>query len=156
MHPNMTDINSLVRHTCALDPAAARTAGAVNGNSIDRLVSAPDNGGADAVATALSLGIVLGATTGGPTALSISVQMQESSDNDDADAWEDVGSAQVVTSDVTANDPDDDAHQLRFDVLPAERYVRFVYTIAFTAGTTPAVFVASDALLGGNLPTPTE
>lgn len=117
-------------------PAAAKSAGAVNGTGIDRK---PKGGtGFDSA----KLVINNGATSGSPTSFTNTCKVQDSADNSTfADYTPPTGSASAVNSTASS------AAELEVDLSMARRYVRVVETIAFVGGTSPTL-LANATLVG--------
>ncbi len=86
--------------------------------------------------------------SGAPTAASTAVKLQESADNSTwADALDNTGTVIGATVDVHAADGEVYA-RIEGLGLNRKRYLRVVETTTFTGGTTPAVLVTAEILLG--------
>ncbi|MBW2672139.1 MAG: hypothetical protein JRD89_01825 [Deltaproteobacteria bacterium] len=121
-------LHQSVKFQPAIRPQAA-AAGTVNGLSIDRL------GFEDAV-----LLVSVGAVSGGPTAQTVDVKIQDSADGT---TWADVPG--LTVEQITAGDT---YKELGINLSPLRRYIRAVATVAFTEGTTPTIQLAVDIALG--------
>lgn len=117
-------------------PAAAKSAGTVNGTGIDRK---PKGGtGFDSA----KLIVNNGATSGSPTSFTNTCKVQDSADNSSfSDYTPPTGSAQVVNSTASS------VAEGEVDLSMARRYVRVVETIAFVGGTAPTL-LANASLVG--------
>lgn len=124
-------------------PAAAKSAGTVNGSGIDRK---PKGGtGFDSCKVVISNG----ATTGTPTSFTNTCKVQDSADNSSfADYTPPTGSASGVNSVASS------CAEFEVDLSTARRYVRVVETIAFVGGTTPTLLANSTLVAFGTDETP--
>lgn len=110
----------------------SRSAGAANGSAIDLLAS-------NSPAGPYNAGLVIletGAATGGPTAQSVTVKIQESADG--STGWTDVTDLAEVEAATVVSDADNQVKTLAFYPTALKQYIRVVATTAFTGGTTPA------------------
>ena len=131
------DVGSFVVPVTSVFPESA-AAGAVNGTSIDRaLHNMPQS---------CVLHQVVGAESGAPTTASVQTKLQDSPDNS---TWSDykAGTANVQqTAALTAANSENTA---AIDLTAANRFIRAVSAVAFTGGTSPAILLAADIILGG-------
>jgi hypothetical protein len=92
-----------------------------------------------------------GGTTGTPDSFSVNGKLQHSDVDSDL-SYEDVvanpQNASVAITAITAVDTD---RRVEIDARGLKRYVRPVYTVAFVAGTTPAVLLASTIVTGDSV-----
>ena len=110
----------------------SQAAGAVNGAAVD--AKGYDSG----------LAIVeMGVATGSPTAQTVDAKIQESADG--STGWADVSGASI-----TQQTADDKSAQIRVDDLEnsRQRYLRLVITVGFTGGSTPAIPIVGNIVLG--------
>ena len=127
----------------AIAPAAARAAATVNGAAIDkRSVEAACGGGA-------LEGIIVvdvGASSGSPSAISLTIKLQDSADNS---SWADVTSNDIVDSagDIVLT-AESQIQTLGFRLPGLRRYLRVVGTLAFTGGTSPTLLYSASVLIG--------
>jgi len=116
-------------------PAAAKSAGTVNGTGIDRKPKGTT--GFDSCKVTISNGV----TSGTPTSFTNTVKVQDSADNSSfADYTPPTGSASAVNSTASS------IAELDVDLSMARRYIRVVETIAFVGGTAPTL-LANETLL---------
>lgn len=131
MNPQTRNIGAYIAATKGIKTQAA-AAGTVNGAAIDRV------GRYSCV-----LQGSCGDATGSPSAQSVTHKLQHSADG--STGWADLDNAALTA--FTANDS---AGEVDVDLSGALRYIRAVAVVAFTAGTTPAIPVASTVVLGGS------
>ncbi len=95
------------------------------------------------------LGLInIGAASGSPTSFTVDAKLQSSADG--STNWQDTG---IAISQASA---ENQSAQVRLDNLmaaynaatPVNRYVRWVITVAITGGSSPAVPVSGDLMLG--------
>jgi hypothetical protein len=84
---------------------------------------------------------MLGAVSGAPSAIDVTVQLQDATSNGGAGA---ANFGPAIT--LSAADTDGVAN---IDLSGAREFVAAVVTVAFTGGTSPAALVAADVVLGG-------
>ena len=131
------NIGALLSVATSVAPQSATAS--VNGTSIDRQ--------AHSMAGSCVLHTVLGADSGSPSALSVQSKVQHSPDNS---TWSDYKPDGVnVAEDAAALTAASTEQSTSVDLTAAARYIRAVTTISFTGGTSPAVEVATDVILGG-------
>jgi hypothetical protein len=129
------NIGAVLRIVKGINPANA-AAGTTNGAAIDRAGVGGKN---------FSLSCVLkgsrGAVTGAPSVHTVDQKLQDSPDG--SAGWVDIAGAaiaQLVADNTEA--------QVDVDLSGAKRFIRVVNVVAFTGGTSPAVPVASEVILG--------
>ena len=131
------NVGSYVVPVTSILPESA-AAGTVNVTSIDRVLhNMPQS---------CVLHQVVGAESGAPTTASVQTKLQDSPDNS---TWSDfkAGTANVQqTAALTAANSENTA---AIDLTAANRFIRAVSTVAFTGGTSPAILLAADIILGG-------
>ena len=131
------NVGSYVVPVSSILPESA-AAGTVNGTSIDRVLhNMPQS---------CVLHQVVGAESGAPATASVQTKLQDSPDNS---TWSDykAGTANVQqTAALTAANSENTA---AIDLAAANRFIRAVATVAFTGGTSPAILLAADVILGG-------
>lgn len=137
------NIGALLAVVTSVLPQAATAA--VNGASIDRV--------SHSMAQSCVLHTVLGADTGSPTAISVVSTLQHSPDNATWTTYEPDGVTAATSAALTAVDTE---NSLAVDLTAADRYIRVVTTPTLTGGTSPAVQVAADVILGGENTLPAE
>lgn len=130
------NIGSLVVPVTSVFPESA-AAGTINGTSIDRTLHN--------LAGSCVLHQVVGAETGAPTATSVQTTLQHSPDNATWSNYQ-IGTAVQQTAALTGANSENTA---AIDLTGAYRFIRAVTTVAFTGGTSPAILVAADIILGG-------
>ena len=131
------NVGSFVVPVISVFPESA-AAGTVNGTSIDRALHN--------MSQSCVLHQVVGAESGAPTTASVQTKLQDSPDNS---TWSDykAGTANVQqTAALTAANSENTA---AIDLTAANRFIRAVSTVAFTGGTSPAILLAADIILGG-------
>ena len=130
------NIGSYVVPVTGIFPESA-SAGIINGSSIDRVVHNMPN--------SCVLHQLVGAESGAPTAVSVQTKLQHSPDNS---TWGDyaVNATVQETAVLSASGSENTAN---IDLSSAYRYIRPVMTVAFTDGSSPAILVAADIVLGG-------
>ena len=124
-------------------PAAAKSAGTVNGTGIDRK---PRGGtGFDSCKVLINNG----ATSGSPTSFTNTCKVQDSADNSTfADYTPPTGSASAVNSTASS------VTEFDVDLSMARRYVRVLETIAFVGGTSPTLLANASLIAFGTNETP--
>lgn len=131
------NIGSLVALATSVRPQSA-SAGTINGAAVDRA--------AHNTPYSCVLHTTAGAVSGAPTATSAQSKIQDSADGTNfADYLPDgvnIAQAAALTAANTEN-------ALSVDLGNARRYIRAVTIVSFTGGTTPAVLVAADVVIGG-------
>ena len=131
------NVGSFVVPVISVFPESA-AAGTVNGTSIDRALHN--------MSQSCVLHQVVGAESGAPTTASVQTKLQDSPDNS---TWSDykAGTANVQqTAALTAANSENTA---AIDLTAANRFIRAVSAVAFTGGTSPAILLAADIILGG-------
>jgi hypothetical protein len=130
------NIGSYVVPVTSVFPESA-AAGTINGSSIDRSVHNMPN--------SCVLHQVVGAESGAPSAASVQTKLQHSPDNS---TWSDytIGTTVQETAALTAANTENTA---AIDLGGAYRFIRAVAIVSFTGGTSPAILVAADIILGG-------
>lgn len=121
-----------VKAVSSIVPQAA-VAGAVTGTAVDTI------GFGDAMAV-----ISIGATTGTPTSFTVNAKVQESADG--STGWTDKTGAAIVAGTVASK-----VAQIPISIAKSaasKRYVRLVITPAFVAGTSPAIGISGNIMLG--------
>ena len=130
------NIGSYVVPITSVFPESA-AAGTINGASIDRaLHNMPQS---------CVLHQVAGAESGAPTTASVQTTLQHSPDNTNWSNYQ-IGTTTQQTAALTAANSENTA---AIDLGGAYRFIRAVTAVAFTGGTSPAVLVAADIILGG-------
>lgn len=140
----------------ALNPAASLSAGAQNGVVIDRMAAIPTQPTGITAYTAYtsSAGIydsanvmlALGAISGSPTATSVTIKVQHGDASDGSDMV-DVPTTAYIDSTPTLTTANTNGN-FDIDLAGLKRYIRVVATVAFTGGTSPAVYTASSIVFG--------
>ena len=130
------NVGSYVVPVTSVFPESA-SAGTINGASIDRTLHNLPN--------SCVLHQVVGAESGAPTTTSVQTTLQHSPDNSTWSNYQ-IGSTVQQTAALTAANSEDTA---AIDLGGAYRFIRAVTAVAFTGGTSPAVLVAADIILGG-------
>ena len=131
------NIASLVTLATSVLPQAAT--GNVNGATIDRFIHN--------MALSCVLHQVAGASSGAPTAISLSAKLQHSPDGT---TWTDYiapGTATVAAT--PALSAINTEASVSIDLASAYRYIRAVSLLTLTGGTTPTLLTATDIVLGG-------
>jgi hypothetical protein len=130
------NVGSYVVPITSVFPESA-AAGTINGSSIDRaLHNMPQS---------CVLHQVAGAESGAPTTTSVQTTLQHSPDNSTWSNYQ-IGTTVQQTAALTAASTENTAS---IDLAGAYRFIRAVTAVAFTGGTSPAVLVAADIILGG-------
>jgi hypothetical protein len=130
------NVGSYIVPVTSVFPESA-AAGTVNGASIDRaLHNMPQS---------CVLHQVAGAESGAPTTTSVQTTLQHSPDNSTWSNYQ-IGTTVQQTAALTAASTENTAS---IDLAGAYRFIRAVTAVAFTGGTSPAVLVAADIILGG-------
>ena len=132
----LRNIGSLVVPVTSVFPESA-AAGTINGASIDRTLHN--------LAGSCVLHQIVGADSGAPTTLSVQTTLQHSPDNSTWSNYQ-IASTTQQTAALTAVSSENTA---AIDLTGAARFIRAVTVVAFTGGTSPAVLVAADIVLGG-------
>jgi hypothetical protein len=130
------NVGSFVVPVTSVFPESA-SAGTINGASIDRTLHNLPN--------SCVLHQVVGAESGAPTTTSVQTTLQHSPDNSTWSNYQ-IGTTVQQTAALTAANSEDTA---AIDLGGAYRFIRAVTAVAFTGGTSPAVLVAADIILGG-------
>ncbi len=130
------NVGSYVVPVTSVFPESA-SAGTINGASIDRTLHNLPN--------SCVLHQVVGAESGAPTTTSVQTTLQHSPDNSTWSNYQ-IGSTVQQTVALTAANSEDTA---AIDLGGAYRFIRAVTAVAFTGGTSPAILVAADIILGG-------
>ena len=130
------NIGSLVVPVTSVFPESA-AAGTINGSSIDRTLHNLPN--------SCVLHQVAGAESGAPTTASVQTTLQHSPDNATWSNYQ-IGSNVQQTAALTAANSE---NTVAIDLGGAYRFIRAVTAVAFTGGTSPAILVAADIILGG-------
>lgn len=88
-----------------------------------------------------------GVDEGTPTSFAVDAKLQDSANGS---SWADVSTSasnpSVAITQITTENAD---RFLEIDLTPLRRYVRLVFTVAFSGGSSPKVALAADAVLGG-------
>lgn len=97
----------------------------------------------------LLLKVTSGAKTGAPTTLSVKAKLQESdaSGGTYTDVAVGPANAAVAIADITDNNQE---RWLEIDMSGLKEFVRVVFEVAFSGGTSPTIFIAAEAILGGS------
>lgn len=132
-----TDIGAEIKVVAGFAPRAA-SAGTITGSAIDR------DGFLSCVLHARA-----GDVSGGPSAQTYDVKLQDSADG--STGWADITGA-AITQITAANGE----KHVNVNLSGAKRYIRAVGTVGFTGGTTPTMDVAATVALGGAVITPTN
>ena len=132
----LRNIGSLVVPVTSVFPESA-AAGTINGASIDRTLHN--------LAGSCVLHQIVGADSGAPTTLNVQTTLQHSPDNSTWSNYQ-IASTTQQTAALTAVSSENTA---AIDLTGAARFIRAVTVVAFTGGTSPAVLVAADIILGG-------
>ena len=114
------------------------SAGTINGATIDRM--------AHGMPLSLLMHQVVGADSGAPSALSVVSTLQHSPDGTTWAAYQPDGANNAATPALTAASTE---NALAVDLHAANRYIRVSTVVGFTGGTSPAINVAADLVLGG-------
>jgi hypothetical protein len=130
------NVGSFVVPVTSVFPESA-SAGTINGASIDRTLHNLPN--------SCVLHQVVGAESGAPTTTSVQTTLQHSPDSSTWSNYQ-IGTTVQQTAALTAANSEDTA---AIDLGGAYRFIRAVTAVAFTGGTSPAVLVAADIILGG-------
>ena len=130
------NVGSYVVPVTSVFPESA-SASTINGASIDRTLHNLPN--------SCVLHQVVGAESGAPTTTSVQTTLQHSPDNSTWSNYQ-IGSTVQQTAALTAANSENTA---AIDLAGAYRFIRAVTAVAFTGGTSPAVLVAADIILGG-------
>ncbi len=131
------NIGSLVVPVTSVFPESA-AAGTINGASIDRTLHNLPN--------SCVLHQVVGAESGAPTTTSVQTKLQDSPDNS---TWSDFKAGTANVQQTAALIAANSENTASIDLTAANRFIRAVSTVAFTGGTSPAILVAADIILGG-------
>lgn len=131
------NVGSFVVPVTSVFPESA-AAGTVNGASIDRaLHNMPQS---------CVLHQAAGAETGAPTTTSVQTKLQDSPDNT---TWSDFKAGTQTVQQTAALTAANAENTAAIDLVTANRFIRAVTAVAFTGGTSPAVLIAADIILGG-------
>jgi hypothetical protein len=95
-----------------------------------------------------SLAVFLGAASGTPTSFTVNAKIQDATDDAGAGAA-DYKSNEVDVDAITALTADNGETVIDFSLAGARRYIGVVVVVAFVAGTSPKIEVASTIALGG-------
>lgn len=136
MHPSRNDIGAYIAAQSAFLPQSLAASGTANGAGVDRIN-----------ASSAVLYAQAGAATGGPSAVSVTFQLQDSADNST------FANVTSETSLITLSAASTGA-ELDIDLTGLRQYVRVVGTAALTGGSSPTIPVSAVLVLGGqaNLP----
>lgn len=96
-------------------------------------------------------GVFLGAATGTPTTLSVTAKLQHSADNSN---WDDVVADDVNPTVQVALTAVNTQGFFAIDASRLRRYVRLVFTVAFTGGSTPNILMDAKFMAGGSVSIP--
>jgi hypothetical protein len=143
MFYSLHNIGAEIDAVTSVVPQSA-SAGTINGATIDRM--------AHNMPLSCLLHQVAGAVSGAPSAVSVVSTLQHSPDGSTWAAYQPDGANNAATPALTAASTE---NALAVDLHAANRYIRVSTVVGFTGGTSPAVLVAADVILGGekNLPT---
>lgn len=131
------NIGSYVVPITSVFPESA-AAGTINGASIDRaLHNMPQS---------CVLHQVAGAESGAPTTASVQTKLQDSPDNS---TWSDYKAGTANVQETAALTAANSENTTSIDLGGANRFIRAVTIVAFMGGTSPAILVAADIILGG-------
>jgi hypothetical protein len=114
------------------------SAGTINGASIDRM--------AHGMPLSLLMHQAAGAVSGSPSAISVVSTLQHSPDGSTWAAYQPDGANNAATPALTAASSE---NALAVDLHAANRYLRVSTVVGFTGGTSPAINIAADVILGG-------
>ncbi len=131
------NIGALVDVVTSVPPQSA-AAGTIAGTSIDRALHG--------MSASCVLHQVVGADSGAPTTLSVQTTLQHAPDNATWTNYEPNGVLVAQTAPLTAVSTE---NAVAIDLTAAYRYIRASTVVAFTGGTSPAIEVAADLVLGG-------
>jgi hypothetical protein len=131
----MRNIGALIKSIKGINPANA-AAGTTNGAAIDRAGVQGKNFFQSCV-----LKGACGAATGAPTTQSVNQKLQDSADG--STGWADIAGAAIA-----ALVADNTEAQVDVDLSGAKRFIRVVSLVAFTGGTSPAIPVSAEVILG--------
>lgn len=92
--------------------------------------------------------ITAGAKTGTPTTVNVKAKVQHCDTEGGTYADIAVGPANpaVAVSDITDQNQE---RYLELDLSGLKEFIKVVFEVAFTGGSTPSIFLASEAVLGG-------
>lgn len=141
-----TDINSEVKFI-GKDLFKAQVAGVVNGTGFD--VKKDVDGPFESLVVCVALGVA----TGTPTQESLVLKMQDSSDNSAFADYKDESGAvvQTVVGLASAIPGTNDNGKIQMPVRSrnSRQYMRVVYTLGFTGGTSPAQDILATVIAAG-------
>jgi hypothetical protein len=141
------NIGAYIKASKGINPANT-SAGTVNGAAIDRA----GIGGGTLFHSCVLHG-ACGAATGSPSAQTVDNKLQDSADG--STGWADITGASTGWADITGAaltqlTADNGEAEKDVDLSSAKRYIRVVNTVDFTGGTSPAIPVAAEVVLGGS------
>jgi hypothetical protein len=131
------NIGSYVVPVTSVFPESA-SAGTINGSSIDRQLHNLPN--------SCVLHQMVGAESGAPSAVSVLTKLQDSPDNS---TWSDYKAGTTTVQETAALTAASSENTAAIDLGGANRFIRAVTIVSFTGGTSPAILVAADIILGG-------
>jgi hypothetical protein len=131
------NIGAYIKASKGINPANT-SAGTVNGAAIDRA----GIGGGTLFHSCVLHG-ACGAATGSPSAQTVDNKLQDSADG--STGWADITGAALTQLTADNGEAEKDV-----DLSSAKRYIRVVNTVGFTGGTSPAIPVAAEVVLGGS------
>jgi hypothetical protein len=131
------NVGSYVIPVTSVFPESA-SAGTINGTSIDRALHN--------MPLSCVLHQVVGAESGAPTATSVQTKLQDSPDNS---TWSDYKAGTTTVQETAVLTAASSENSAAIDLGGANRFIRAVTIVSFTGGTSPAILVAADIVLGG-------
>lgn len=99
----------------------------------------------------LLAGVFLGAATGSPSAVSVTAKLQESADDS---TWTDVDDDDINSTVQVAVTAVNSQGFMAIDASRLKRYVRLVFTVAFTGGSSPTILMDAKFMVGGSVSIP--
>ncbi len=96
-------------------------------------------------------GVFLGAATGSPSAVSVTAKLQDSADGS---TWADVVADDVNPTVQVAVTAVNTQGFFAIDASRLKRYVRLVFTVAFTGGSSPTILMDAKFMAGGSVSIP--
>ena len=131
------NVGAYVAVATSVAPQAAAAA-TINGATIDRM--------AHGMPLACLMHQAAGAASGTPTGISVVSTLQHSPDGTTWAAYQPDGANNAATPALTAASSE---NALAVDLHAANRYIRVSTVVGFTGGSSPAILVAADVILGG-------
>ena len=127
-----SEVNS--KAISSVDPAAAQSAGDVTGATLDK------QAGTNGIYTEAQVIVQTGDVTGSPSAQSVTVKVQHKQNS--GDSWVDITDTQIVTAATIVMDKQQ-VKVMGIDLKATKRYVQVIYTVAFTSGTSPKIYLGA-------------